>query len=111
MKERWKFSPEVGTIYENHGGGTFKCLSVSGYNATFKNTKSGWTFLHMCATSTRTAASIGTIAPEGDFYEEQEIPLELQEVPEQLDGAGRLHGHGPADRLRIRSLGDGIGRR
>ena len=49
MKERWKFVPEVGTIYENHGGGTFKCLSVSGYNATFKNTKSGWTFFaHVC---------------------------------------------------------------
>ena len=49
MKERWKFSPEVGTIYQNHGGGTFKCLQVYGYNAKFRNIKSGWTFYaHEC---------------------------------------------------------------
>ena len=49
MKERWKFSPEVGTIYENHGGGTFKCLSANGYNAVMRNVKSGWQFVaHIC---------------------------------------------------------------
>ena len=49
MKDRWKFVPEVGTIYQNHGGGTFKCLSVRGRTARFVNINSGWTFLaHEC---------------------------------------------------------------
>lgn len=47
--KRWKFRPEVGTIYENHGGGTFKCLSSNGYNAIMRNVKSGWQFVaHVC---------------------------------------------------------------
>ena len=49
MKDRWKFVPEVGTIYQNHGGGTFKCLSVRGRTAQFVNINSGWTFVaHEC---------------------------------------------------------------
>lgn len=39
------FLPEVGKVYENHGGGTFRCMSLKGgCTAVMQNTKSGWTF-------------------------------------------------------------------
>lgn len=37
------FVPEVGKIYQNHGGGTFKCIQ-SGAAYSFVNVRSGWTF-------------------------------------------------------------------
>jgi len=46
---RTKFTPEVGQIYRNQGGGTFRCLEVAGslgeYKAFMQNVKSLWTFL------------------------------------------------------------------
>lgn len=47
--KRTKFTPEIGTEYENISGGTYKCLS-SGNGlpigcATMQNTKSRWTFI------------------------------------------------------------------
>jgi len=48
-KDRRPFEPERGTIYMNHGGGTFRCLTAPrrcfiGIAAMMQNTKSGWTF-------------------------------------------------------------------
>lgn len=49
MRGREKFVPKVGAVYENHGGGKFRCLRSYGYNADMQNVKSGWTFLaHVC---------------------------------------------------------------
>lgn len=44
------FLPEVGAVYENHGGGTFRCLrNKGGTTAVMQNVKSGWTFTaHEC---------------------------------------------------------------
>ena len=44
------FLPEVGKVYENHGGGTFRCLeNKCGTTAVMQNVKSGWTFTaHGC---------------------------------------------------------------
>ena len=48
MKKRIQtvpFLPEIGKVYENHGGGTFRCLSLKGgCTAVMQNVKSGWTF-------------------------------------------------------------------
>lgn len=46
---RKHFKPEKGTIYANHGGGTFRCITAPrqchiGIAAMMQNTKSGWTF-------------------------------------------------------------------
>ena len=46
---RKHFTPERGTIYDNHGGGTFVCVGVPyrchiGIAARMQNIKSGWTF-------------------------------------------------------------------
>lgn len=45
---RKHFRPVVGKIYENEGGGVFKCLPsseyYSDYNAVLVNILSGWTF-------------------------------------------------------------------
>lgn len=41
------FRPEVGGVYENEGGGTFRCTALFHwlYNAAvMQNVKSGWTF-------------------------------------------------------------------
>lgn len=47
---RTKFTPRVGQIYTNQGGGTFLCTDSDEihlpYNATMQNTASGWT---LCA--------------------------------------------------------------
>ena len=44
------FAPVPGEVYENHGGGTFRCLrSLYGTEAEMQNIKSGWTFTaHGC---------------------------------------------------------------
>lgn len=44
------FAPEPGAIYQNHGGGTFRCIRSLGLTtAEMQNTKSGWTFTtHSC---------------------------------------------------------------
>ena len=50
MKARRKpFRPKPGKIYENHGGGIFRCegkvrYGHIGWEANFRNVKSGWTF-------------------------------------------------------------------
>ena len=49
MANRHRYKPEFGTIYQNHGGGTFRCTgrpykTWAGYCARMENTKSGWTF-------------------------------------------------------------------
>ena len=46
---RRHYRPEKGTIYRNHGGGTFRCLEHPtqghiGAEAWMQNTASGWTF-------------------------------------------------------------------
>ena len=45
---RTKFTPEVGKIYQNQSGGTFRCLEVVGLpfenKAILQNTESLWTF-------------------------------------------------------------------
>lgn len=45
-RQRRSFKPERWTVYENHGGGTFRCLAVDQYynSAQMQNTRSGWTF-------------------------------------------------------------------
>ncbi|MBQ1576682.1 MAG: hypothetical protein IIZ83_06955 [Oscillospiraceae bacterium] len=48
MKESTPFSPEPGKIYENEGGGVFRCESLSGgnmFDAWMVNVRSGWYFL------------------------------------------------------------------
>lgn len=53
-KDRRRFNPKVGEIYENAGGGTFKCLDliddfVKDNIALMQNEKSRWTFkAHGC---------------------------------------------------------------
>ena len=43
---REKYIPKAGSIYENAGGGSFKCIKTS-YNgeALMRNIRSGWTFI------------------------------------------------------------------
>lgn len=45
-ESRLPFVPKPGEVYENEGGGTYRCLSVDGYtgSARMSNTASGWTF-------------------------------------------------------------------
>ena len=51
MSERVYFRPKYGVIYENHGGGHFKCIDRHPlkrgreWNAVFQNIKSGWILL------------------------------------------------------------------
>ena len=42
--KRERITPEPGKVYKNHGGGEFRCLSISDSSAVMVNTKSGWTF-------------------------------------------------------------------
>ena len=46
---RKRFTPKTGEIYENEGGGIFKCLTgrtgVAPAHAKMQNVKSGWTFI------------------------------------------------------------------
>lgn len=43
------FCPDVGSIYRNAGGGTYRCESASGTDAWMTNIKSGWHFkAHGC---------------------------------------------------------------
>lgn len=49
VQARRPYKPERGAVYENHGGGVFRCMTtpsknLSGYYATMQNIKSGWTF-------------------------------------------------------------------
>lgn len=46
-RTRTKFRPIKGCVYENAGGGTFKCLGNDWLNnaSTFVNVRSGWTFI------------------------------------------------------------------
>lgn len=50
--KREKFTPKVGEIYRNQGGGTFRCLWASGDRlgeAQMQNIASGWTLdAHGC---------------------------------------------------------------
>ena len=41
------FTPEVGKVYHNHGGGDFKCTHVFAYRraAEMQNIRSGWTLV------------------------------------------------------------------
>ena len=46
---RLHYKPECGCIYQNHGGGIFRCIKAPrrchiGIAARMQNTKSGWTF-------------------------------------------------------------------
>lgn len=43
---RKSFVPETGRLYENEGGGIFRCLQVDYYRqtASMRNERSGWTF-------------------------------------------------------------------
>ena len=43
---RKAFWPEAGGVYENEGGGIFRCLKLSSWNGTaqMQNVRSGWTF-------------------------------------------------------------------
>ena len=43
---RKAFWPEAGGVYENEGGGIFRCLQVDYYRqtASMRNERSGWTF-------------------------------------------------------------------
>ena len=40
---RIRITPEVGRIYENEGGGTYKCIDYDGNTPIMQNVKSGWT--------------------------------------------------------------------
>lgn len=43
---RKSFTPETGRLYENEGGGIFRCLRIDTYRRTavMRNERSGWTF-------------------------------------------------------------------
>lgn len=43
---RKSFIPEAGGVYENEGGGIFRCLRIDAYRQTavMRNERSGWTF-------------------------------------------------------------------
>ena len=46
-KTRKPFTPEIGGVYENEGGGVFRCLGAAHwiYDAVImQNIRSGWTF-------------------------------------------------------------------
>ena len=50
---RQRFTPERGRVYENQGGGTYRCLHAGGFlpacMAVMQNVASGWTFTaHDC---------------------------------------------------------------
>lgn len=47
---REKFTPAIGKIYENNGGGTYRCLRADEIGeAVMQNTKTGWTLnAHGC---------------------------------------------------------------
>lgn len=42
---RQKFIPKYGQVYQNAGGGTYKCVGAydDNYSAKFQNVASGWT--------------------------------------------------------------------
>lgn len=47
--KREKFTPEKGKIYQNEGGGTFRCLEASESQIIMQNVASKWTlFAHGC---------------------------------------------------------------
>lgn len=49
--KREKFTPKVGSIYRNNGGGTYKCIDTRYFDgeAKMQNTASGWTLnAHGC---------------------------------------------------------------
>ena len=41
---RKAFRPEVGGVYENQGGGIFRCLKSGRDRSKMQNVRSGWTF-------------------------------------------------------------------
>ena len=47
--ERKKFTPVPGQVYQNHGGGEYRCLRSGGFvparSGIMQNTKTGWTFV------------------------------------------------------------------
>lgn len=45
-ESRRPFVPKVGKVYENEGGGSYKCLSVDRYtkSAWMSNVATGWSF-------------------------------------------------------------------
>ena len=47
-ESRRRFDPVKGEVYENEGGGIFRCLKApryaNGHAATMQNIRSGWTF-------------------------------------------------------------------
>lgn len=46
---RKRFNPEVGQVYENLGGGLYRCLMTGEGIAMMQNVVSGWTFIaHGC---------------------------------------------------------------
>ena len=46
---RKRFNPEVGKIYENLGGGLYRCLMTGECVAVMQNVVSSWTFIaHGC---------------------------------------------------------------
>lgn len=50
---RQRFTPERGRVYENQGGGTYRCLQAGGFlparAAVMQNVASGWTLTaHDC---------------------------------------------------------------
>ena len=47
--KREKFMPETGKVYQNEGGGTYRCIEASDAQVIMQNTKSGWTLnAHGC---------------------------------------------------------------
>lgn len=45
---RHAFRPKVGHVYENEGGGSFRCIDLFNFfynDAVMRNVKSGWTFV------------------------------------------------------------------
>lgn len=40
-----KFGPDVGEVYENVGGGMYRCLMIGDGSALMRNVLSGWTFI------------------------------------------------------------------
>lgn len=50
MNDRKKFDPVPGRIYENAGGGSYRCITTLGNgNASMQNIISNWTFVaHGC---------------------------------------------------------------
>lgn len=44
-RTRTHFEPEERMVYENEGGGEYKCIESDGTTAWFRNISSGWTFI------------------------------------------------------------------